>query len=214
MGKIEIKYNLVIAHSDPANGAPALPPRTCGLRQCNHNNRNNRFALEKGSRGLSSHYQLLHLSLVLSSRRYVFNITKDAVLECETCSVYNSRQKQEAPVLRLYSFLASTVVCCPRHLLPPSQVVLDLDETLVCAYNSALMPAELQQVALRGAVTTFTMPCQGSETVGGCTEEQMPTESSPTSSQVLCLYWSGSGMYPRGGLSHGSPALAVHEGQS
>ena len=71
----------------------------------------------------------------------------------------------------------STLTCChrllTRILVGPSQVVLDLDETLVCAYNSALLPTDLEQIALRGALTTFTMHCQGQETVRSHTERHV-----------------------------------------
>eukprot|EP00271_Cylindrocystis_brebissonii_P012198 TRINITY_DN30374_c0_g1_i1.p1 TRINITY_DN30374_c0_g1~~TRINITY_DN30374_c0_g1_i1.p1 ORF type:complete len:349 (+),score=42.23 TRINITY_DN30374_c0_g1_i1:297-1343(+) len=58
-----------------------------------------------------------------------------------------------------------------KLLLPPREfddqdrltVVLDLDETLVCAYCTAGLPPMLQENAMNGRVKTFTLDCQTTE---------------------------------------------------
>lgn len=58
----------------------------------------------------------------------------------------------------------------PARLLPPPTpseerkklcVVLDLDETLVCTYNSTAVPAELQEPEKAARTCTFEMSCAG-----------------------------------------------------
>mgnify|MGYP006997914665 FL=1 len=45
------------------------------------------------------------------------------------------------------------------------QVVLDLDETLVCAYESAALPVSLHSQALRTGIKWFELQCVAIEKV-------------------------------------------------
>ncbi|GBG69756.1 hypothetical protein CBR_g4587 [Chara braunii] len=62
-----------------------------------------------------------------------------------------------------------------KFLLPPRReedrdkltVVLDLDETLVCAYNSAGLPSSIHHHALSGGVRWFQLQCTASEKENG-----------------------------------------------
>lgn len=46
-----------------------------------------------------------------------------------------------------------------------NQVVLDLDETLVCAYESASLPAIVRTQATEGGLTWFELECISSDKV-------------------------------------------------
>ena len=46
------------------------------------------------------------------------------------------------------------------------QIVLDLDETLICAYNSLALPGHIHAAAASGGVRWFSLLCNTLEQVG------------------------------------------------
>lgn len=46
------------------------------------------------------------------------------------------------------------------------QVVLDLDETLICAYETSSLPAGIRTTAIEAGLEWFELECVSSEKVG------------------------------------------------
>lgn len=95
------------------------------------------------------------------------------VAEAEKSTVFNA----------FNDFNVHADLSLPPPLLPARHVsdserltiVLDLDETLVCAYNSAGLPATVHQAAVKGGIQWFPLECNSPD---------LPTNGSPDQSHV------------------------------
>lgn len=79
-----------------------------------------------------------------------------------------SRQHNTVEVIAygviVYCFVVS--VSDSRSSLKNLQVVLDLDETLVCAYETSSLPSTVHSQAIEAGVKCFDLECVSSENVG------------------------------------------------
>ncbi|KAL7193485.1 hypothetical protein ACSBR2_025156 [Camellia fascicularis] len=69
-------------------------------------------------------------------------------------------------MVRVMTYFSSNWVPCliiKSLVVPLEQVVLDLDETLVCAYETSGLPAALRTRAVEAGLTCFELECVCSE---------------------------------------------------
>ncbi|GJP43491.1 hypothetical protein CLOM_g2944 [Closterium sp. NIES-68] len=99
-------------------------------------------------------------------RTFLLSAGLDAVVE------QADRLALESPYLRLTSTSSSSVDASrakPPLLAPRGEgdtrltIVLDLDETLVCAYNTAGLPETVHQAAVASGVTSFDLECSSTD---------------------------------------------------